>query len=125
MSKQTILIVEDEAGIRFGLEFLQDDGYQLLFARSLNEGLHMLAENTVDLVLLDLGLGDGPGTALLNRIWQTRANMPVVVYSASGSMKTAALKMGATAFLCKPSDPETLRRTVAKALTTQEAETKG
>ena len=99
-----VLLVEDEAGIRrFVRTALESEGCTVREAAALERGRIELASRRPDLLVLDLGLPDGDGTALLAELrgW---SGMPVLVLSARSDEadKVAALDAGADDYLAKP-----------------------
>ncbi|MCK6398927.1 response regulator [Thauera aminoaromatica] len=99
-----VLLVEDEAGIRrFVRAALESEGCAVHEAGALERGRIELASRRPDLLVLDLGLPDGDGMALLAelRAW---SGMPVLVLSARSDEadKVAALDAGADDYLAKP-----------------------
>ncbi len=101
----SLLLVEDDRELRATLaEALAVEGHALRTAASLSEGLAMLEHGPPpDLVLLDLGLPDGDGQALLAAL-RRRASTPVIVISARDAdrQKIALLDAGADDYLVKP-----------------------
>ena len=100
----SILVIEDEAVIRrFVKAALEEDGHRVYEADSLARGLIEAGTRKPDLVVLDLGLPDGDGVALLLdlRSW---SSVPVIVLSArvDEGDKIAALDAGADDYLTKP-----------------------
>lgn len=60
--KKTILILEDDEHLNRGIGFIfEKDGYQILSAKSINEGKRLIKQHKVDLIILDLMLPDGSG----------------------------------------------------------------
>lgn len=118
---KTILVVEDEADVlTLVSRTLELEGYHVLQATDGEAGLRLLAENQVDLVLLDLLLPVLDGWTVLQRIKQNpelRATA-VIVFTASASPQRSedALKMGASAYLLKPLDLDDLLKTVRRVL---------
>jgi two-component system KDP operon response regulator KdpE len=99
-----VLLVEDDRELRRTLhDALAVDGYAVLTAASLSEGLALVANAPVDLVLLDLGLPDGDGEALLESL-RRRSNLPVLVISArqTEAQRIRLLDAGADDYLVKP-----------------------
>ncbi len=99
-----VLLVEDDRELRRTLQAaLAVEGYDVLTAASLAEGRALLDHAAVDLVLLDLGLPDGDGETLLQRLRQ-RAGTPVLVLSAreADGQKIRLLDGGADDYLVKP-----------------------
>ena len=101
----TILIIDDEAAIRETLSgILGDEGFVPLSAGSAEEGLQLLDEKDVDLVLLDIWLPGMDGMEGLRTIRQRFAHLPVIMISGHGTVETAvqATRMGAFDFIEKP-----------------------
>jgi two-component system KDP operon response regulator KdpE len=109
-----ILLVEDDRELRKTLrDALAVEGYEVLTAASLSEGLALLQHARsdalapdappVDLVILDLGLPDGDGETLLTRLRKRHA-LPVIVISArqADGQKIQLLDAGADDYLVKP-----------------------
>jgi two-component system KDP operon response regulator KdpE len=99
-----VLLVEDDRDLRALLRTtLEVEGLTVHTAASLAEAQALIRHTPVDLVLLDLGLPDGDGQALLNELRQRR-NTPVLVISAqqSDEKKIALLDAGADDYLSKP-----------------------
>jgi DNA-binding NtrC family response regulator len=107
----SILIIDDEAGIRESLEtLLSIEGYSVETARNAEEGLVMLSSAPRDLVLLDFALPDRNGIDVLDEIRQRDAGLPVIMITAYGTVENAvkAIQAGATNFIQKPWDNEKL-----------------
>ncbi|XCN73530.1 MAG: sigma-54 dependent transcriptional regulator [Candidatus Electrothrix aestuarii] len=101
----TILIIDDEAPIREVLSgILSDEGFHPLSAASAEEGLTILAEQDVHLVLLDIWLPGMDGIAALEKIKQDGNEVPVIMISGHGTIETAvqATRIGAFDFIEKP-----------------------
>jgi two-component system KDP operon response regulator KdpE len=100
----TALLVEDEPQIRrFVRSALEDEGWQVHEAETMQRGLIEAGTRTPDLIVLDLGLPDGDGIGFLLdlRKW---SSVPVIVLSARASEadKVRALDAGADDYLTKP-----------------------
>jgi two-component system KDP operon response regulator KdpE len=98
------LIVEDEPQIRrFVRMALEGEGWQVYQSETLQRGLIDAAARTPDLIILDLGLPDGDGIALIGAVrgWSP---VPIIVLSARVDEhdKIAALDAGADDYLTKP-----------------------
>jgi two-component system KDP operon response regulator KdpE len=101
---QRVLVVEDEAEIRrFVRMALNAEGFEVVEADGVKRGLIEAGTRRPDLVVLDLGLPDGDGIALVRdlRAW---SDMPVLVLSArtTEADKIGALDAGADDYLVKP-----------------------
>jgi two-component system KDP operon response regulator KdpE len=104
MSKAEILIIDDEPQIRKMLEItLQTNGYLSKSAVSAKEGLIMAANHPPELILLDLGLPDENGHAVLQKLRQWYTN-PVIILSVQKNEEDIikALDNGANDYLSKP-----------------------
>jgi two-component system nitrogen regulation response regulator NtrX len=115
-----VLVVDDEAGIRFSLKgILEDEGFAVAEADSGEAGLeHLDSGEAVDLVFLDIWLPGQDGLAVLARLKETRPDLPVVMISGHGTIETAvtALKNGAFDFIEKPLSLEKVLLAAHKAL---------
>jgi DNA-binding NtrC family response regulator len=119
MSKGAILVVDDEAEIREGLQLLLgSEGYEVALADSAAAGLAALDRAPADLVLLDVSLPDGNGIALLKDIRARDSHQPVILITAYGSidMARAAFKSGAMDYITKPWSNDELLAQVAQAV---------
>jgi two-component system nitrogen regulation response regulator NtrX len=119
----TILIVDDEKNIRRTLQMvLGGAGFDSLEAGSAEEGLQLLEEHEVDLVILDLKLPKMNGLEALQHIRsrQEWSRLPVIVISGHASVAEAveAVQMGATDFFEKPLDRDRVLVSVNNALAT-------
>jgi DNA-binding NtrC family response regulator len=120
MSKATILIVDDEALIRWSLsERLKSEGYDVLEAATGKAAMEKLPEG-VDLVLLDYRLPDTDGVAVLRKIKEFDQDIVVILLTAYASVETAveAMKLGAYHFANKPFNLDEVAATVERALET-------
>lgn len=109
--KGSILVIDDEADIRESLEFLlTGEGYRVDLATRAMEGLEKLAQQSYDLVLLDLMMPDLSGIETLGEIRKKDTSTPVFLLTAYGSIEVAvqALKAGANDYFSKPWDNDKL-----------------
>jgi len=100
-----VLVVDDEPPIRKLLRMgLATQGYAIFEAPSGRAALELLARETIDLVILDLGLPDMRGHDLLRRIREDYRDLPVVVLSSRDDEpgKVEALDLGADDYVTKP-----------------------
>jgi two-component system KDP operon response regulator KdpE len=108
-----ILVIDDEVSIRRLLQvILEGAGHTVLTAEDASHGLHALALDKPDLLILDLGLPDLDGLEALRRLREW-SQVPVLVLSAraNSNHKVNALDLGADDYLTKPFDaPELLSR---------------
>ena len=116
----TILVVDDELGIRALLsEILSDEGHTIELAENAAQARAARERMRPDLVLLDIWMPDVDGVTLLKE-WGGAGllTMPVIMMSGHGTIDTAveATKFGAIAFLEKPITLQKLLRAVEQAL---------
>jgi nitrogen regulation protein NR(I) len=121
--KKQVLIVDDEPNLRKILSAqLTRDGYDVMIAEDGEQGLSMLKEHHIDMVITDLKMPKVDGMTLLKEALREDPELPVVMITAHGTVDTAveALKSGAFDYLTKPFDKDEVRQIVAKALKTKE-----
>ena len=104
MTKQEILVIDDEVQIRKLLEItLRNHGYKVVEAATANEGLVMAAGHPPDLILLDIGLPDENGLVVLKKLRQWY-NKPIIILSVQNDEENIikALDSDASDYLTKP-----------------------
>jgi len=100
-----VLVIDDEEIIREALEaLLSAEGYGVVSAGTVAEGMTRLVERPYDAVLLDLMLPDGNGLEMLEEIRKYDEELPVVMITAFGTIENAivATKRGAFHYFTKP-----------------------
>ncbi|MFP4010695.1 MAG: sigma-54-dependent transcriptional regulator [Spirochaetaceae bacterium] len=115
----TILVVDDEAGIREVLSgILEDEGYEVRLAADGVEALATMESERPELVLLDVWLPRMGGMDVLARLKEDYPGVPVVIISGHGNIDIAvkAVKAGAFDFLEKPLSLERVVTAVKNAL---------
>ncbi len=119
MPKETVLIVDDESGIRESLSgILEDEGYIVETASSGEEAIEAFNEHKPDIVFLDVWLPKMDGIETLLKIKELDNNVPVVMISGHGNIEVAvrAIKLGAYDFLEKPLSLERVLIVTQRAL---------
>ncbi|WP_048601527.1 response regulator [Rubeoparvulum massiliense] len=112
---QTILIVDDQFGIRALLsELFNTEGYTTLSAANGVEALQIIAQQVPDLVLLDMKIPGMDGLEILQRIREVQPDQKVVMMTAYGelNMIDKAVELGIIGHFIKPFDIEELRNSV-------------
>jgi DNA-binding NtrC family response regulator len=112
-----VLIVDDEPGLRSGLsKLLTLEGYHAYEAESSAEARRALARTDIQLMLLDLRLGDESGLHLLKEIRAEEPNLPVIIITGHGDVASAVecMRAGAANYIEKPVDRSLLLSVVAK-----------
>ena len=103
--KATVLIVDDEAGVRSALSgVLRDEGYVVEAVESGEACLDRVVRAPYDVIVLDIWLPGMDGLATLARLRERRVDAPVVMISGHGNIESAvkAIKLGAYDFVEKP-----------------------
>jgi DNA-binding NtrC family response regulator len=120
--KKRILLVDDEPGIRASLKVVLEPTYEVICASDSQEGLDLFRRESPNLILLDVILPGTDGMSLLQTMHAEDRSIPVIMLTATRTVKTAvaAMKTGAADYLTKPFDIEELRLIVAKTLAAQE-----
>ncbi len=120
MAGETILIVDDtEDNREFVVKYvLEPAGYQTLTAKDGAEGLQMALQSKPDLILLDLNMPRLDGRAVLQKLYESNSDIPVIFMTAHGSEDIAAemLRLGIRDYVRKPFYPEEMLALVEKNL---------
>jgi len=110
-SRAEILLVDDEAAIRFGVgDFLVSKGFTVREAATAAEALAAVEAARPDAMVIDYRLPDGDALGLIPRVREIDPRIFIVLLTAHGSIELAveAVKAGAEQFLTKPVDLDTL-----------------
>ncbi len=105
MSKERILVVDDEAGVRSSLQgILEDEGYRVDTDSSAEAALARLSSGQYDLVLLDIWLPKMDGMQALEKMIDDELDTPVIMISGHATIESAvkAIQLGAHNFVEKP-----------------------
>ncbi|HOX44729.1 MAG TPA: sigma-54 dependent transcriptional regulator [Myxococcota bacterium] len=117
--KPVILVVDDDAGVRYTLrQVLEDAALEVHEAGDGEAALAWLAERRADLIITDLAMPRMDGMALLERVREQPGPPPVVVITAHGSERHAveAIKRGALDYFSKPFDIELVVKVIERAV---------
>lgn len=115
----TILVVDDELGIREGCRrVLNRDGHHVVVAAAGEEGWQQIQSNQFDLVLLDIMMPDINGMELLKRIVPFDPDLVCIIITGYATVELAvqAIKEGAYDFIAKPFDANALILTIRRGL---------
>src|SRR5262245_3847147 len=122
MSKSKVLIIDDEAGVRFGIrEFLETHGYKADDTNCCQGAEDMFRTIRPDAAIIDYLLPDGTALDLLPRLKEIDPAIPLIILTGHGSIDLAvhAIKEGAEQFLTKPVDLPTLLIILKRSLENQ------
>lgn len=118
---QSVLVVDDEPMARTLLRLmLVRAGFEVVEAENGADALVRVAEQTPDVVILDVMMPGMDGFAVCEqvRLAKGRAELPIIMLSAKTDMQSVArgLQLGANKYLTKPISPEELTRHVREVL---------
>ena len=106
-SKGNILVVDDDRNLLQVIKMrLASGGYQVATAGIAKEALKRVEQEPFDLLVIDLKLDEQDGISLMEDIHHINPDIPVIILTAYGSIKSAvnAMKKGAYGYLTKPFD---------------------
>ena len=122
--KPSVLIVDDEQVICDLLsEELSERGYLCATTLDGDSALAKIGKKDFDIVLLDIRLPGMSGMEVLREIWLNHPNTATIMITAVNDVNTAveAMKLGATDYLVKPFDLDTVNSSIRTALETKQA----
>ncbi|MGR3319807.1 MAG: sigma-54-dependent transcriptional regulator [Candidatus Anammoxibacter sp.] len=116
--KSTILIVDDDPDAVDVLQGFLTDKYNILTANTGSEAFEVIDRESPDLMLLDIDLPDISGIAILERLKESSSEIPTLIVSGTGNVKSAvkAMQLGAYNYIEKPPDYEEVRTVVKKII---------
>jgi len=126
MSKEKILIVDDEKGIRDFLEImLKKEGYRVSSAPGGEEAMRLFNNSSYDLVISDVRMKGMGGVELLKSIKEINPETVVLMITAYASVDTAidAMKAGAYDYITKPFNVDEVKHIIRNALDKKRLET--
>ena len=106
---RTVLVVDDERNMLLVMQMaLEEEGYRVLTAERAEDALTLLRDPDLAVVLSDLKMPGMGGEAFIARCQQERPEVPVIVVTAFGSIRSAieCIQAGASEYLTKPYEPE-------------------
>ncbi len=122
---QKILVIDDDHDMRLVLaKYLLKFNYQVVEASSGKSALDVLEKGEPSLILCDFRLGDMNGIALLMKIKEKYAHIPVIFITGYGDIKIAVevMRLGAYDYVTKPLFPDEILLTIRKALIKKEGQ---
>ena len=117
----SILIVEDDLTFATMLKtWLSRKGFQVYTSSGISSAYKELDNNDIDLILSDLRLPDGDGTALLEWRKESNNDIPVIIMTSYADIQSAvnAMKNGACDYVSKPVRPDELLKKIEEAINT-------
>ncbi len=116
--KATILVVDDEHGVRQSFDMVLSDDYEVLLAPTGKEAIDIFNKNSIDLILLDIRLPDIDGLDLLVKLKEIDPNNEVIMVTAVREIQSAvrAIKAGAYEYIIKPFEVDEVLTIINRAL---------
>ncbi|PSL22503.1 response regulator transcription factor [Dyadobacter jiangsuensis] len=113
-----VLLIEDHAVVRMGMRLVIRELFQnvtILESEDFNEGIRIVQDKPVDLVVLDIHVPGGQDVKMIDMIKKARAETKILVFSGLPEEKYALkyVQAGADGYLSKRSDPEMYGEAVA------------
>ncbi|HEY8966692.1 MAG TPA: sigma-54 dependent transcriptional regulator [Candidatus Methylacidiphilales bacterium] len=121
-ARQKLLVIDDEKDVHYSFKRLLEsegtDSVEVLSAESGDEGLKVLKAQPVDVVVMDIRMGNQNGLETLKQIRQITSKQVVIMMTAFGTSQTAieAMKLGAYDYILKPFDIGQLKELLHRAL---------
>ena len=119
--KNTILVVDDEHGVRQSFNMVLKDEYNLLLAGTGQEAIDIFTKNSIDMILLDICLPDSDGLELLEKFKEADPKTEIIMVTAVNEVQTAvkAIKLGAYEYIIKPFIVDDILTVIGRALEKQ------
>src|SRR5258705_9708155 len=127
MTRQVILVVDDDPGVRESFRLILEDPYHVVGVPDGPSALEAVRASPVDLVLLDIRLPGMDGIEVLERIKAIDERVEVILVTAVKTVRTAvaAMKLGAFDYLTKPFEEDELLSLSSRALERRALEREG
>ena len=115
---RSVLIVDDEFGVRETLRIILRNDYEVFLAKNAEEAFSQNKKHSPDVILLDIILPDLDGLRVLERIKRDDPNMIVIMVTALRSEQTAleAKRLKANSYVTKPFNIDELRLIITRSL---------
>jgi YesN/AraC family two-component response regulator len=116
--RKSILICDDEEGVRESLNLILVSDYKLAFATNGNEALAYLKKHNVDLVIMDIKMPQKNGLETLKELHHLKPNIKVIMVTGYQSVETAreTSKYGISDYITKPFESAVVKDAVRKTL---------
>ena len=116
--RETILICDDDHGVREAYKLILSDHYQLKLVATGDEALKLLKRQPIKAMILDLKMPELDGLEVLRRVRRVSPSTNVIISTGYRSVETAqeAARMGCHNYLIKPFNPQDVLAAVSRAL---------
>jgi CheY-like chemotaxis protein/AraC-like DNA-binding protein len=116
--RRSVLVVDDDAGVRDALRLVLGDDYTVLEAMHGRAAIDLVRARPIDLVILDILMPDVDGLEVLQELKALAPDLPVIMMTAVKTVRTtvAAMKLGAADYVTKPFQEDELRVAIHRAI---------
>ncbi|MBM2835753.1 MAG: hypothetical protein HW406_2914 [Candidatus Brocadiaceae bacterium] len=116
--KSSILVVDDDLGVRESLKMILMDKYYVSAASNIDEAIDSLKIIEPALIFLDIKMPKISGMDFLRQMHSKKSTIPIIMITAFPSSQTAitAFRSGAFDYIIKPFEPSEIHTTVERAL---------
>ena len=117
-ARRTILVCDDEEGIRESFKLILAEQYDLQFVNNGLEAIERLKDLSPDVMLLDIKMPKVNGMETLKQIKRMKPKLPVIIVTGYQSVETAqeAVKNGAADYIPKPFESAHLKKAIAQLI---------
>lgn len=114
----TILVVDDDSGVRMGVKVALKDDYDLHFAEDGPKAIALAAQAKFDVAIMDIRMPGMSGLEVLGRLRESHPDLEVIMFTAYETTETMreALRLQACDYINKPFDLGTIRKAVDRAM---------
>jgi YesN/AraC family two-component response regulator len=114
--RRSILICDDEEGIRESLKLILEKDHDLAFAESGDDAIQKIKAKPIDIVILDVKMPKKDGLATLKEIRKINPSLKVIIATGykSADIAQEALQLGASDYIIKPFNRDVIKKTVEK-----------
>jgi len=121
MKKATILICDDEPGVRDSLKLILDKEYTLIYASNGQEAIEKVKKENPTMAIMDVKMPKMGGLDALREIKQIKPNLPILMATGyeSSDVASQAINLGADDYLVKPFEREQVQAKVTALLNLQ------
>ncbi len=112
--RKSILVCDDEEGIRESLKLILEKDYDIVFAENGDEAIRQMKSSPIDLVILDIKMPKKDGLETLKELKKIKPALKVIIATGYKSIDIAqeAMKLGASDYIVKPFEINHLLRVV-------------
>lgn len=124
---RTILVIDDQPAVCYSISrLLETEGYRVLVANSGEDGLGLLVDTPVDLVIMDVRMPEMDGLEALQRIKSLQPDLQIIMMTAFSTTEKAieAMRFGAYDYIAKPFENDELLLRIGEALKSRDAMSK-